>query len=85
MSPIEAGTKQDFPPVSTASGEVKISGDAEDGALVLDPYPFASDPVTFEVGAVATDRRSWASEAAYREDFRAAKRFVLSFACRSYS
>jgi hypothetical protein len=84
MSPLAEPTKQTMPPVSTTKGDVRIEAfAAPDGSLVCDPYPFATDPAPFEVAAVMTKRSSWDSEAAYRDDFRAAERYVLRFQCRS--
>lgn len=84
MSPLQDGTKQTMPAVATRDGDARIEAWASDaGELVCDPFPFARDPARFDVAAVRTDRRTWGSEAAYREDFRAAERFVLSVCCRS--
>jgi hypothetical protein len=85
MSPLTEGTKQTMPAVATASGDVRIEAFGEGGDLVCYPYPFADDPVRFEVAGVRTSCRTWGSQAAYRDDFRSAERVVLSFRCRSVS
>jgi len=86
MSPLREGTKQTLPPVASSGGDVTIEAYADErGHLVCDPYPFATDPASFEVPAVRTRRLTWESESAYRDDFRAAERYVLSFTCRGSS
>src|SRR5205823_4533743 len=84
MSPLRPGTKQALPPVATRDGDAAIEAFADEaGQLVCRPYPFRSDPEPFEIPAVRTTRRTWDSEAAYRDDFRAAERYLLTFVCRS--
>jgi len=86
MSPLRQGARQLMPAVATTRGDVQIEARAtDDGDLICDPYPFATEPASFDVAAVRTTQRSWGSEAAYRGDFRDADRHILAFRCRPLS
>jgi hypothetical protein len=85
MSPLRDGTDQKLPPFAANGGDVAMLARANDrGELLCDPYPFASDPVTFTIEAFRTPRRTWESEAAYRQELRtSAERVLVRFSCRS--
>jgi hypothetical protein len=84
MQPLREGTQRRLPPVASRTGDVNIDARAtNDGEVVLDPYPFADDPVTFAVDAFVTSQATWDDLAAFRRCFRAAERESVSFRCRS--
>lgn len=83
MQPPEQA-KGTMPPIATGEGDVRIdAAGSADGELLLTPYPFREEPVTFHVEAVRTDRSRWDSTASYREDFRTAEPVLLTVTFRS--
>ena len=84
MQPLRDGTNRKLPPIATRDGDANIEARATDaGELVLDPYPFASDPAEFSVAMTVTDRTTWPDAEAYRNDFRSGRKAVLEFTCRA--
>jgi hypothetical protein len=84
MQPLRDGTSRTLPPIAGRSGDVEIEARATDGGeLILDPYPFATDPAEFSLAMTVTDRARWSGTEAYRCDFRSGTRGVLTFTCRS--
>ncbi len=83
MQPLREGTSRKLPPIATKNGDVNIEARATNaGDLVLDPHPFSADPIEFTVNATITDRKKWQGEAAFRREFRTARKRVLEFTCR---
>lgn len=82
MNPIGTGAEQKMPPIASAGGDVSITAHGtDDGALALDPYPFAEPDAEFDIAYVRTSRTKWPDEASFRRDFRNARRETLSFRC----
>jgi hypothetical protein len=84
MQPLREGTQRTLPPVATTKGDANIDAHAtEAGELVLDPYPFSTDPVSFSIAMTVTDRSTWSDGTEYRREFRTGEKAVLEFSCRS--
>jgi hypothetical protein len=84
MRPLEEGTEQEMPPVSTPDGDVQIMARGiGDGRLALEPYPFNAPEVAFNVAGARTSRTRWPDQRLFREELRGAERFVLDFVCAS--
>jgi len=84
MQPLREGTSRKLPPIATANGDANIEAHAtQAGELVLDPYPFSTDPVEFSVPAIVAGRKTWEDEPAFRRDYRAGRHAVFEFTCRS--
>jgi hypothetical protein len=82
MSPIREGTETTFPPIATAQGDVQIAAaGVGERVLSLDPYPFGSEGVDFDITFVRTRSTTWDHEAAFREEFRGAPHDTLRFTC----
>ena len=84
MQPLREGTSRKLPPIATSNSDANIEARATAaGELLLDPYPFSTEPVEFSIAATVTGRTTWEDEAAFRRAFRAARHAVLEFTCRS--
>jgi hypothetical protein len=84
MQPVREGTSRKLPPIATANGDANIEARATEAReLVLDPYPFSTDPVEFSIPATVTSRTKWDDEPAFRRDVRAGHHAVVEFTCRS--
>ena len=84
MQPLREGTTRKLPPIATVNGDANIEARATDAReLVLDPYPFAREPVEFSISVTVTAETRWSDTCEFRGAFRSATRGVLEFACRS--
>jgi hypothetical protein len=82
MLPLREGTKRTLPPIASDGGDVNIEAHTSDaGELIVEPFPFDTNPIEFSLAASVTDRLTWPDTAAFRRDFRAATRAVLQFTC----
>lgn len=82
MNPIGPRAEQKMPPIRSVDGDVNITArGTEDGAVVLDPYPFAEPDVEFDIAYVRTTQTKWPDETSFRRDFRNARRETLRFRC----
>ena len=83
MQPLPEGTRRKLSPLATTNGDANIEARATTaGELILDPYPFSTDPVEFSIAATETGRATWDDEPAFRRDFRAGRQAVVEFTCR---
>ena len=85
MQPLREGTSRRLPPIATKDGDVNLNIEAkatDDGDVVLDPYPFATDPIEFTIAATFTDQKKWDDTPAFRVQFRRGEKRVVKFICR---
>lgn len=85
MQDLATEPSQSLPSVRGSDGQdiaIEARG-SRDGALLLDPYPLASDPARFSIEASVLEATTWADDASFREDYRTAPRVPVTFECRA--
>jgi hypothetical protein len=82
MEPV-AKARGEMPPISIGDEDVRIAATGTDAEeLLLDPYPFGSEPASFGLAAIRTVASSWDDDRGFRIDYRTAAPTVISFSCR---
>jgi hypothetical protein len=83
MNELKTGVEMKLPPIASENGcDVNLVARATDaGDVTIDPYPFATAPISFDISYIRTNRTKWDSEAEYREAYRTSPREVLRFSC----
>lgn len=82
MSPVSEELKGSFPAIASSDGDVTIEAlGVADGVVQLDPYPFSSPDIEFDLTYVHTAQTRWEDEASFRRDFRTAPHATLRFRC----